>query len=133
MQSSALNRILLVEDDPDIHAIAKLALEAVGGFTVGVCSTGREALHFAPCFRPDLILLDVMMPEMDGPTTLKAIRQMPEIAHTPIIFMTAKIQSHERASYLQLGAFGIIDKPFDPMTLSTVVRQIWERQDESTN
>jgi len=124
--SGALNRIMYVEDEPDIQAIAKLALEAIGGFTVKICSSGREALTEAAAFAPDLILLDVMMPGMDGPTTLKAMREIAGLKQTPVIFMTAKVQPQEVAFYHQLGALDVIAKPFDPMSLSSSVRSIWE-------
>jgi len=121
-----LERILLVEDDQDIQAVEQLALEAVGGFTVRICSSGSQALDQMPSFSPDLILLDVMMPGMDGPTTLAALRTRPESAHTPVIFMTAKVQPGEIAHYKELGALGVISKPFDPMTLSETIRTIWQ-------
>src|SRR5689334_12272102 len=117
MPTRPLNRILLVEDEPDIQVVAKLALEAVGGYTVELCSSGNEALQRGPEFKPDLILLDVMMPGMDGPATLKALRGLPQLAATPVIFLTAKIQTHEVAYYKELGALEVIAKPFDPMTL----------------
>lgn len=120
-----LNRILLVEDEPDIQAVARLALEAVGGFTVEVCSSGDEALQVAPKFQPHLILLDVMMPGKDGPDTLKALRELPQISATPAIFMTAKVQPHEVKQYKALGALDVIAKPFDPMTLSATIKSLW--------
>lgn len=123
--AASLQRILLVEDDPDIQAVARLALEAVGGFTVGICSSGKEALDQAVGFAPDLILLDVMMPVMDGPTTLKALRELSPLRDTPVIFMTAKVQTHEVESYKQLGAVDVISKPFDPMNLSSTIHTIW--------
>jgi len=123
---TTLQRILYVEDEPDIQAVAKLALEMVGGFTVKVCSSGEEALREAVAFAPDLILLDVMMPGMDGPSTLKALRALPELAQVPVVFMTAKVQPAEVAHYKTLGARDVIAKPFDPMTLASRVRAIWE-------
>lgn len=125
MTTPLLNRILFVEDDPDIQTVARLGLKAVGGFTVEICSSGREAVAAAPAFGPDLILLDVMMPGMDGISTLKALRELPETANTPIIFLTAKVQTHEVAHYKQLGVLDVIAKPFDPMTLSTTLNRIW--------
>jgi CheY-like chemotaxis protein len=125
MSIPSLKRVLYVEDEPDIQAIAKLALEAIGGFSVKLCSSGGEALEIAPAFAPDLILLDVMMPGMDGPSTLKALREIPALASIPVIFMTAKVQSHEVARYKELGALDVIAKPFDPMTLSETVKSIW--------
>jgi two-component system, OmpR family, response regulator len=123
---NTLQRILYVEDEPDIQAVAKLALEMVGGFTVKVCSSGEEALREAAAFAPDMILLDVMMPGMDGPSTLKALRELPSLAELPVAFMTAKVQPAEVAHYKTLGARDVIAKPFDPMTLASQVRAIWE-------
>jgi two-component system OmpR family response regulator len=125
---STLQRILYVEDEPDIQAVAKLALEMVGGFTVKICSSGEEALREAVIFAPDLILLDVMMPGMDGPTTLSALRALPELTAVPVLFMTAKVQPQELARYKSLGALGVIPKPFDPMNLAGQVRMIWDGQ-----
>lgn len=122
-----LNRILYVEDEADIQAVAKLALEMVGGFTVKICSSGEEALREAADFDPDLLLLDVMMPGMDGPTTLKGLRSIPGLENIPAIFMTAKVQRAEVAHLKTLGAREVIPKPFDPMTLADQVRTIWER------
>lgn len=123
--SKALQRILLVEDDPDIQTVGQLALEAVGGFTVHLCSSGKAALTEVDTVAPDLILLDVMMPEMDGPTTLARLRARSDGIQPPVIFMTAKVQPHEVARYKALGALDVISKPFDPMTLSDTIREIW--------
>jgi CheY-like chemotaxis protein len=123
--SSCLLRILFVEDDPDIQIVAKIALEALGGFTVLACSSGAEALAEVDGFAPDLVLLDVMMPGMDGPTTLAALRELPAGRDVPVIFMTAKVQAQEVSRYHALGAEEVIAKPFDPMVLSDRVRAIW--------
>lgn len=120
-----LNRILLVEDDPDIQQVAQMSLEAVGGFSVLACSRGAHAVEQAPEFAPDLILLDVMMPEMDGPTTLGKLRELEVTAKTTVVFMTAKVQATDRERYLSLGAVDVIAKPFDPMTLSDRLLEIW--------
>jgi len=124
---STLQRILYVEDDPDIQAVAKLALEMVGGFTMKVCSSGDEAVLEAATFAPDIILLDVMMPGMDGPATLLALRKQPALDHVPFVFMTAKVQSAEVAYYKSLGALDVIAKPFDPMELSQQIQNIWQQ------
>jgi two-component system OmpR family response regulator len=124
---AAVNRILYVEDDVTIRTIAKMTLEAVGGFTVIACASGPEALAAASTAAADLLLLDVMMPGMDGPTTLKGLRAIPQTAHTPAIFMTAKVQPEEIAQYKALGALDVIPKPFDPMTLSDRIREIVAR------
>ncbi|MGV8990825.1 MAG: response regulator [Thiobacillus sp.] len=125
--TKALNTILYVEDEPDIRTVAQLALETVGGFTVKLCGSGEEAVQAGPAFKPDLLLLDVMMPGMDGPTTLAALRKDPSMKDTPVIFMTAKVQPSEIQQYRELGALDVIAKPFDPMTLAEQVRSIWAR------
>lgn len=121
-----LERILFVEDDLDIQVVASLALEEIGGFTVKVCSSGEEAVQEAPSFAPDLILLDVMMPGMDGPATFEELRKISQTATTPAVFMTAKVQTHEVEQYREMGVVDVIAKPFDPMTLSTTITEIWE-------
>ncbi|MDH5259011.1 MAG: response regulator [Gammaproteobacteria bacterium] len=125
MPDRELTKILYVEDEPDIAQVAKLALETVGGFTIETCENGRIALEKGPAFKPDLVLMDVMMPEMDGPTALKEMQNMPELKDVPVIFMTAKVQPVEIAEYKALGAVDVIPKPFDPMTLAEQVKQVW--------
>ena len=122
-----MQRILYVEDEPDIQAVAKLALEQVGKFTLEVCSSGQEALEKAEKFAPQLMLLDVMMPEMDGPTTMKKLRGIAGLEDIPVIFMTARVQPHEFQEYIDMGAIDVVAKPFDPMMLSNQIREIWER------
>ncbi|MFN3581001.1 MAG: response regulator [Pseudomonas sp.] len=122
---SELERIMHIEDDPSIQEVARVALEIVGGFTVLSCSSGAEGLEKLEAFAPHLILLDVMMPEMDGPETLARLRETPTAANLPVVFMTAKVQSHEITEYHQLSAAGVIIKPFDPMTLADQIRSIW--------
>ena len=122
-----LKRILYAEDEPDIQAVAIIALETVGSFELKVCNNGEEALANAVSYAPDLLLFDVMMPGMDGPTAFKAIRKLPEMANTPAIFMTAKVQPTEVAEYKELGAIDVIAKPFDPMTLAEQINTIWQQ------
>lgn len=122
---SPLQRILYVEDEPDIQAVARLALEMVGGFQVKVCSSGEEALREGAGFAPDMVLLDVMMPGIDGPATLLKLREQPAMAMVPVAFMTAKVQPAEVDFYKSLGALDVIAKPFDPMTLAGQVAAIW--------
>lgn len=124
---SELQRILYIEDEADIRTVALLALEVVGGFTVKACASGQEALAEAEAFAPDLILSDVMMPEMDGPTTFKALKALPSLSHVPVIFMTAKVQADEIAYFKSLGVSDVIAKPFDPMTLADQVRNSWAK------
>jgi two-component system OmpR family response regulator len=123
---NALQRVLYVEDEPDIREVAQLALETVGGLTVKICASGEEALREVAAFQPELVLLDVMMPGMDGPGTLRALREKPELANVPVVFMTAKVQPDETAHFMALGALAVIAKPFDPMTLADQVRALWE-------
>ncbi|MES2898534.1 MAG: response regulator [Pseudomonadota bacterium] len=122
---SELKNVLYVEDDQDIQMVAQMALEIVGGLSLRACSSGREAIDAAASYRPDLILLDVMMPDMDGPATLLELRKLPNTAATPVVFMTAKVQAAEVSHYRALGAVGVIAKPFDPMTLAEQVRQLY--------
>lgn len=126
---SELTKILYVEDDTSIQLVAQLALEDVGGLQVSICSSGQEAIEAAPGFAPDLLLLDVMMPGLDGPSTLQALRQLTETATTPAIFMTAKVQVQEVDALRQLpGVIDVVSKPFDPMTLAEQLRQAWNNQ-----
>ncbi len=127
MSSNELLRILFIEDEADIQAVAQIALEAVGGFTVKICSSGEEALQAAEAFAPQLILSDVMMPGMDGPATLLALRRLSALVDTPAIFMTAKVQPQEMAQLRTAGAMGVIAKPFDPMTLAQQIKDIWRQ------
>jgi CheY-like chemotaxis protein len=118
---------MLVEDEPALRMVAKVALEKVGGFEVLTCESGADAIMKYAEFVPDLILLDVMMPIIDGPTTLTSMRQMHAGKLVPVIFLTAKVQSKEVQELLALGAVGVLPKPFDPMLLSKQVSDLWER------
>ena len=128
MSLPQLERILLVDDEADIRQVARLALEAVGGFQVRECASGLAAPRAVEEFAPQLILMDVMMPGQDGVETLKALRAGPATARVPVVFMTAKVQPQEISAFRALGALDVIAKPFDPMTLAQTVRRIWERQ-----
>jgi len=116
-------KILYAEDEPDIREVTEFALEGEG-FELLSCDSGPDALEKAKNVTPDLLLFDVMMPGMDGPTTLKEIRALPNMADTPIIFMTAKVQPSEVDEYKAMGALGVISKPFDPMTLADDIRNL---------
>lgn len=120
-----LERILYAEDEPDIQQVTSLALEVVGNFTLKTCSSGLEAVNLIEAFDPQLILFDVMMPELDGPSALVKIREMDAYKNTPAIFMTAKVQPTEVQQYLDMGAVEVIAKPFNPMTLASHIREIW--------
>ena len=122
-----LKKILYVEDEPDIQMIARVALENVGGFELLVCSSGAEAVEKASAFKPDLFLLEVMMPGMDGPTTLQELRKDPTLANTPVMFMTAKVQPQEVEFLKSLNVTDVIAKPFDPMGLANNIRDSWSK------
>jgi CheY-like chemotaxis protein len=115
-------RVLHVDDEPDIREIVALSLGLDPDLTVRSCGSGGDALAAAAAWTPDLILLDVMMPMMDGPTTLTHLRQSPRTADIPVVFMTARAQPRELEHFVALGAEGVIAKPFDPMTLAAAVR-----------
>ena len=124
--SNELKKVLYVEDDTSIQLVTKLALEEIGGLEVKVCSRGQEALEVAEEFAPDLILLDVMMPGLDGPSTLLELRKLALTKNTPAIFMTAKVQAQEVDALKQLpGTIEVIAKPFDPMTLASQLQEAW--------
>lgn len=124
-----LNKILYVEDEPDIQIIARVALEKVGGFELCVCSSGAEALEKVVSFNPDLFLLDVMMPDMDGPATLLELRKIPSLTNTPVIFMTGQIEAEEIAFLKSLNVADVITKPFDPLGLANKIRNAWSNMD----
>jgi CheY-like chemotaxis protein len=119
--------VLLVDDEADIRVVAQMSLAEVGGWRTLLAASGAAAIELARDERPDLILLDVMMPEMDGVATFAALAADPRTEEIPVIFMTAKVQGRERGRYLGLGARGVIAKPFDPMTLPEEISEILSR------
>ena len=122
-------KIMYVEDEPDIQTIARIALEQIGGFDLLVCSSGQAALDQVSDFAPDIILLDVMMPEMDGIETFRQLKTLPACADVPVVFMTARVQTHEIKEYTDLGAVDVIAKPFSPITLAEQVKTIIQNVD----
>jgi len=121
-----LKKILHVDDDADIRAIAHLSLNHIGGFEVAQCSSGAEALAIASSFRPQLFLLDVMMPGMSGDALWKELSKNPDLAETPVIFMTAKVDKGYVESLVSSGASAVIEKPFDAMALPNKIQEIWK-------
>ena len=111
-------RVLNIDDEPDILDIVAASLGLDPEFEVRGCGSGSDGLTAAAEWHPDLILLDIMMPVMDGPTTLTRLRENPQTADIPVVFLTARVQTHEVAHFKTLGAAGVISKPFDPMTLA---------------
>lgn len=124
-----LKRILYIEDDEDIRTLAQIALEDIGGFVVKFCATSSEGLAQAESFKPDLFLLDIIIPELDGPATLQELHKLPSIKNVPAIFMTA-MQKEEETRFKKLGAINVIVKPFNPMTLADTIRKYWSNYHE---
>jgi len=123
----SLQKILYVEDDADIRKIVSMSLEMVGEYTVAACGSCADALQVVDEFAPELLLLDVMMPEVDGPSTLRQLRKHECTGRAPAVFITAKVQAKDMAHYRQLGVLDVIVKPFDPMALSDRIDEIWQR------
>ncbi|MCD8512942.1 MAG: response regulator [Nitrincola sp.] len=121
-----LNKILCVDDSHDIRSVLKISLEMIGGFNICLCASGEEALEKAAEFAPDLILLDVIMPDMNGTETLEALRQQPELISTPVIFMTGKSSEAEINALMALGAIGVLSKPFQPTELAQQINTLWQ-------
>lgn len=122
--AATLQTVLLVDDEADIRRIGELGLRAVGKLDVRLAASGAEALAEIARARPDVVLLDVMMPGLDGPETLARIRAMPGGGSLPVIFVTAKIHPGEVERYRALGAIGVVAKPFDPITLPQTIRAL---------
>jgi two-component system, OmpR family, response regulator len=119
-----LGHIACIDDDEDIARVAELILEA-NGFKMTIFGSGPEALAGLADIAPDLVLLDVVMPKMDGPATLAAMKKRDDLKHLPVVFMTAKVQPAERSQYAAMGAVGVLAKPFDPGTLAQEVESLW--------
>ena len=115
------HRILIIDDEDDIREVAALSLETVAGWEVAMASSGAQGLARAAEYHPDAILLDVMMPGMDGPSTFRELRRNPATAKIPVVLLTAKVQSNDQRRFADLGVEAVLFKPFDPMTLSTQI------------
>jgi len=124
MTARPLRKVLLVDDDPAVRRIAETSLRVVGRLQVVAIASGLDLLETARVEQPDAIILDVMMPEMDGPACLFALRGEPTLAPIPVLFMTARAHASEVERYLALGVRGVITKPFDPMTLPETLRRM---------
>lgn len=118
-----MRRILIIDDEDDIREVVALALEATAGWQVHTASSGAEGIAIANAEKPDAILLDVMMPGMDGPTTFRTMRQDPMLAHIPVILLTAKVQESDQRRFTSLGVTAILVKPFDPLMLAKQVSE----------
>jgi CheY-like chemotaxis protein len=123
--SQSLRSILYVDDEDDIREIVQLSLQLDSDLELVTCASGGVALAYVETWIPDVVVLDVMMPGLDGPGTLARMRGKAETADIPVVFLTAKAQRAELARFLGLGAIGVIAKPFDPMTLAAELRRLW--------
>lgn len=119
-----IKKVLMVDDDQSIRRICQVCLTSVGKWEVFLAESGYVGLEIARKETPDVILLDVMMPGMDGPTTLLKLREDEQLKHIPVILMTAKVQPQEVEQYTRLGASGVISKPFDPLTLPSEIKKL---------
>jgi CheY-like chemotaxis protein len=128
---AGLLEIVYIEDDPHVRAAACIVLEAIGGFKVRAYASGAEALADMSETHADLLLTDAVLPDSDGIATLAAIRARCEAASIAAVFLTGRVQAADVARYRQLGAIGVIAKPFEPMTLASKVRSIWEQREHA--
>ena len=117
-------KVLIVDDEDDIRQLAHISLERVGGLRVVAAASGEEGLQLAKSERPDAIVLDAMMPGLDGPATLERLKADPETASIPVVFLTGSVQSTEQDRFRALGALGTLPKPFDPMNLAEQLREV---------
>jgi CheY-like chemotaxis protein len=115
------HRVLIIDDENDIREVAALSLETVAGWEVMVANSGAQGLARAIEYQPEAILLDVMMPGMDGPTTFRELRKNPATAHIPVLLLTAKVQGTDQRRFADLGVEAVLFKPFDPLTLSSQI------------
>ncbi len=125
MPSRPLNRVCYVEDDEDIQRIVRMSLERIGKLTIEIVSDPNLAIDRMIAFKPDLVMLDWMMPGLDGPTLFRRMRDVPATSTLPVVFITAKASDRELAELMALGAAGAISKPFAPMELAAQLRAIW--------
>lgn len=125
MPHDTLKRILLVDDEEDIRTIAKLALETIAKLEVVDCADSQCCIDSALTFQPQIILLDVMMPVMDGPAVLQKLQETEELKHIPVVFFTAKASPAEMEALTTLGAVAVMSKPFNPMALGDELKLIW--------
>jgi CheY-like chemotaxis protein len=128
-----MRRILIIDDEDDIREVAALSLEATAGWHIFTASSGAAGMEIATEQQPDAILMDVMMPGVDGPTTFRIMQQNPVIAHIPVLLLTAKVQGVDQRRFAGLGVTGILFKPFDPLTLAQQISDILGWKDDSTN
>jgi CheY-like chemotaxis protein len=118
-----MKRVLIIDDEEDIREVAALALEATAGWTIFTAGSGAEGIAMATKEQPDAILMDVMMPGVDGPTTFRTMQQDPLLANIPVLLLTAKVQGVDQRRFASLGVAAVLVKPFDPMTLASQISE----------
>lgn len=121
-----LKKILYAEDEQDIQSVVEMVVQTLSDYEIKFCDNGKILLEEYADYQPDLIMLDVMMPELDGPSTFNELKKNEKSKDIPVIFITAKAQTQEVESYLERGAIGVITKPFDPMELCGAIKELWD-------
>jgi CheY-like chemotaxis protein len=119
-----MRRILIIDDEDDIREVAALSLEATAGWNIFTASSGAAGIEIAAAEQPDAILMDVMMPGVDGPTTFGHMQKNSAISHIPVLLLTAKVQGVDQRRFAGLGLAGILFKPFDPLTLAQQISDV---------
>jgi CheY-like chemotaxis protein len=129
-----MRRVLIIDDEEDIREVAALSLEATAGWNVYTAASGSQGIEVARTQRPDAILMDVMMPGVDGPSTFREMQQIAEIKDIPVLLLTAKVQGVDKRRFADLGVAGVLFKPFDPMTLAEQISEVlnWTASRSST-
>lgn len=131
MENTSLRKLLVVDDDDDTLTIARYCLEGLSNVELRFAQSGEETIKVALDFFPDLILLDVMMPKMDGVETFKALKALKSLEKTPVVFFTANAQREEIRKFFDLGVIDVVIKPFDPMVFAKTVQNIWEKYNQN--
>jgi CheY-like chemotaxis protein len=128
-----MRRILIIDDEDDIREVAALSLEATAGWEILTANSGAKGIEVAVAQQPDAILMDVMMPEVDGPTTFRNMQQNPAISNIPVLLLTAKVQGVDQRRFAGLGVAAVLFKPFDPLTLADQISEVlgWNKSGHS--
>ena len=127
-----MRRLLIIDDEDDIREVAALSLEATAGWQIYTAESGARGIEVAIAEQPDAILMDVMMPEVDGPSTFREMQQIPAIAHIPVVLLTAKVQGVDKRRFAGLGVAAVLFKPFDPLTLAEQIAEALHWTDDQS-
>lgn len=128
-----MRRVLIIDDEDDIREVAALSLEATAGWQVFTAASGAQGIEVAKAQQPDAILMDVMMPDVDGPSTFREMQQIPSIVHIPVVLLTAKVQGVDKRRFAGLGVAGVLFKPFDPLTLAEQIAEALHWTDQPSD